>query len=259
MLYRPIQRRSRAAEWGRRFGGLALPVLVITIVGHRAFGMATDHAFALILVVVGLGAVAMLLSIVGAAIVWDKGWLGAGSATRGILYGLIAMLPAAYGAWGVYNYPRLADISTDVVDPPLYRNAAFVRVGRMNPVRPPSAEDLAKQRQAYPDIVTRRFTIGSDQLYAAARKVVEREGWRVTDEVAPKDETDRGRIEAVARTLVFAFEDDVVVRVYSEPTGSRIDLRSSSRWGEHDLGANARRIRDFFVELDAAVVEAYGQ
>ena len=43
------------------------------------------------------------------------------------------------------------------------------------------------------------------------------------------------------------------------PSGSRIDLRSSSRWGDHDLGANARRIRDFFTELDAAVVEAYGQ
>ena len=73
------------------------------------------------------------------------------------------------------------------------------------------------------------------------------------------DETDRARIEAVARTLLFGFADDVIVRIYSDPSGSRIDLRSSSRWGDHDLGANARRIRDFFTELDAAVVEAYGQ
>ena len=59
--------------------------------------------------------------------------------------------------------------------------------------------------------------------------------------------------------LVFGFEHDVVVRIYAEPQGSRIDLRSSSRWGEHDLGANARLIRDFFAELDTAVTEIYGQ
>ncbi|MBT9288400.1 DUF1499 domain-containing protein [Prosthecodimorpha staleyi] len=259
MLYRPIQRRSEAAEWGRRFGALSLPVLVLTILGHRFYGMSTEHAFALVAVSVGFGLLGILLSVVGIAVVWERGHLGGGSAVRGLIYGLIAMAPAGFGLWGVYTYPRFTDISTDIADPPLYRNAAFVRVGRFNTARPPDTETLARQRAAYPDIVTRRFTIGSDQLYLAARKVVERLGWRISEDLAPKDETDRARIEAVARTLLFGFEDDVVVRIYSDPSGSRIDLRSSSRWGDHDLGANARRIRDFFTELDAAVVEAYGQ
>ena len=259
MLYRPIRHRSQAADWGRRFGALALPVLLITIAGHRAFGMTTEHAVALVGVSAGLGALALLFSAAGAAVIWDRGDLGAGNATRGLIYGLLALVPAVYAGWGVYTYPRLADVSTDVVDPPLYGPAAFARVGRLNPVRPPSSEELARQRQAFPDIVTRRFTIASDQLYTASRKVVERAGWRLTEDVPPHDETDRARLEAVARSLVFGFEHDVVVRIYAEPQGSRIDLRSSSRWGEHDLGANARLIRDFFAELDTAVTEIYGQ
>ena len=55
MLYRPIQRRSEAAEWGRRFGALSLPVLVLTILGHRFYGMTTEHAFTLVAVSVGFG------------------------------------------------------------------------------------------------------------------------------------------------------------------------------------------------------------
>ena len=59
--------------------------------------------------------------------------------------------------------------------------------------------------------------------------------------MAPRE----GRIEAVARTLWFGFEDDVVIRVRATAAGSRIDMRSRSRVGVSDLGANAERIRRF--------------
>lgn len=259
MLYRPIQRRSRAADWGRRFGALALPILVMAIIGHRFFGLRTDHAFGLVVTAVLFGAVAFVLSAIGAAVVWERGYLGGGNAVRGLIYGFVAMIPAGFGAWAVYTYPRLSEVSTDVQDPPLYRQAFFTRVGRMNTARPPDPAELARQRQLLPDIVTRRFTISSDQLYGAAKKTAERAGWRIVEEIVPKDDTDRGVIEAVARTLVFGFEDDVVIRIYAEPNGSRIDIRSSSRWGDHDLGANVRRVRSFFRDLDTAVAETYGQ
>lgn len=258
MLYRPTKRRSRAADWGRRFGALALPVLILAILGHRFYGLRTDYAFGLVVASGALGTVAIVFSTIGAAVVWDRGHLGGGNAICGLFYGLIAALPALFGAWAVYTYPRLSDVTTDIADPPHYKAAAFARMGRMNSVRPPPPEERAKQRQAFPDIVTRRFQVGSDQLFAAAKKSVDRLGWRITDEVAPKDESDRGVIEAVAHTLVFAFEDDVVIRIYAEPNGARIDVRSSSRWGDHDLGANARRIRAFFVDLDLALNEALG-
>jgi uncharacterized protein (DUF1499 family) len=48
------------------------------------------------------------------------------------------------------------------------------------------------------------------------------------------------------------FTDDVVVRVAPTNSGSRIDLRSSSRYGRSDFGVNAERIRDYLTELRSA-------
>jgi uncharacterized protein (DUF1499 family) len=72
-------------------------------------------------------------------------------------------------------------------------------------------------------------------------------GW----EVAAADPA-TGRLEATATTPWFGFRDDVVVRVAPTPTGSRIDVRSVSRVGKSDLGANAKRIRSFLARLGHA-------
>jgi uncharacterized protein (DUF1499 family) len=58
-----------------------------------------------------------------------------------------------------------------------------------------------------------------------------------------------GRLEAISVSRVFRFIDDVVVRVRPEGSGSRIDMRSKSRVGKGDLGANAARIEDFMLAL----------
>jgi len=61
----------------------------------------------------------------------------------------------------------------------------------------------------------------------------------------PKD----GRIEATATTFWFGFKDDVVVRIRPQPAGSRVDIRSVSRVGRGDAGANALRIRKFLEKM----------
>jgi uncharacterized protein (DUF1499 family) len=48
------------------------------------------------------------------------------------------------------------------------------------------------------------------------------------------------------------FTDDIVVRVAPANSGTRIDLRSSSRYGRSDFGVNAKRIRDYLTALRAA-------
>ena len=58
-----------------------------------------------------------------------------------------------------------------------------------------------------------------------------------------------GRIEATATTRWFGFKDDVVVRIRPEGAGSRVDVRSMSRVGVSDLGANAARVREFLAKL----------
>jgi uncharacterized protein (DUF1499 family) len=56
-------------------------------------------------------------------------------------------------------------------------------------------------------------------------------------------------VEATDTTFWFGFKDDVVVRVRPEGEGSRIDVRSMSRVGVSDLGANAERVRKFLAKL----------
>ena len=58
-----------------------------------------------------------------------------------------------------------------------------------------------------------------------------------------------GRMEATDTTRWFGFKDDVVVRVRPEGAGSRVDVRSVSRVGRGDVGANAARIRAFLQAL----------
>lgn len=60
-------------------------------------------------------------------------------------------------------------------------------------------------------------------------------------------------LHAVARTPLFGFPDDVVVRLRPEGNRTRLDMRSASRTGLHDLGQNARRIRGFLAALDTAL------
>ncbi len=65
-------------------------------------------------------------------------------------------------------------------------------------------------------------------------------------------------LEATAKTLVFGFRDDVVIRMRATPEGTEVDMRSASEVGQHDLGQNARRIRAFFKALDGALLPEPG-
>lgn len=259
MVFRPPERRSLIAGWSRWLGAFSVPVLVIVTIAHRAGMMPTNQALVLVAAAFGFAAVALVLALVAAAFIWHDGRRGGRDAAIGAIWAVLALSPVVYLAVEWVDFPKVTDVSTDAVDPPLYREAAFLRAGRLASARPPSPEERARVHAAWPEIVTRRFSVGSDLLFFVTRRLVEEEGWLVTEMLQPTGDGERGRIEAVARTLIFGFEDDVVVRVLPEPSGSRIDLRSSIRWGSHDFGRNARRIRGFLDELDRRVVASYGR
>ena len=52
------------------------------------------------------------------------------------------------------------------------------------------------------------------------------------------------------------FRDDVMIRVTPIGQGTRLDMRSASRFGTHDLGANASRIRSLLEDIDDTVGSA---
>ena len=69
-------------------------------------------------------------------------------------------------------------------------------------------------------------------------------GW----EIIAQDEQ-AGTLEAVDTTTIMGFKDDIVIRISREGDSSIIDLRSVSRVGVSDLGANAKRIRAFKAQF----------
>ncbi len=58
-----------------------------------------------------------------------------------------------------------------------------------------------------------------------------------------------GHIEAMFESAVFGFKDEVIIRIEPSASGSVVDMRSSSRVGVSDLGANAKRIQNFLEAL----------
>src|SRR5258708_16317793 len=65
-----------------------------------------------------------------------------------------------------------------------------------------------------------------------------------------------GRIEAVARTPIMGFREYVSIRVTPDGDDSRVDIRSSSRYFESDLGSNAARVTRLIEDINTAAESA---
>lgn len=143
------------------------------------------------------------------------------------------------------SLPRIHDVSTDTLNPPEFIEIAPLRADAPNPVDYPGEEVARQQREAYPDILPLSTDIYPAIVFDHAVDTAEGMGWEIV--VA---DPDMGRIEATDTTTWFGFKDDVVIRVRSSEGGSVIDVRSKSRVGASDVGANAARIRRYLDALE---------
>ena len=103
-------------------------------------------------------------------------------------------------------------------------------------------ETPSKQRESYGDLAPIVLPLLPGEALVKARDTAEELGW----EILATDSAD-GRIEATETSTLFRFVDDIAIRIRANPEGggSTVDLRSTSRDGVSDLGANAERIRAF--------------
>ena len=176
---------------------------------------------------------------------------------RGNLGGLLAAVVIGLGTAAVpyllvqqaQSVPRIHDITTDTVDPPAFVAIAPLREDAPNPVEYPGEETAAQQREAYPDITTFQIDVYPAIVFEHALAAAESRGWELVD----ADENE-GRIEATDTTLWFGFKDDVVIRIRADNGGSIVDVRSKSRVGLSDVGANAARIRKYLDELESRLL-----
>jgi hypothetical protein len=240
-------RRSPAARAARFLGALSLPVLVLTGLGHR-FGMVPQEAvLALLVAGFGLAAAALVLAAAALVDIWSRGDEGAGDAFAGLLYAAPAAILLGLMLSALWAYPHLNNVATDTDDPPQFWSIEVPGPAAI----PPEQAEL--QHDAYPEIAARLYPLAIERVYDAAKTVVRQRGWEVTLDIPPAEPDSVAKVEAVARTLLFAFRDAVAVRIAGTEEGTRLDVRSASMMGEHDLGQNARRIQAFLDALDSAL------
>lgn len=144
--------------------------------------------------------------------------------------------------------PAIHDITSDTEDPPRFDAIVAVRADAPNPLDYRGPELAARQRAAYPDIQPLMVGRPRREVLELAGAVAEELGWQVV-----AVDADGGLLEATDTTFWFGFKDDVAVRLRSAAAGeTRVDVRSISRVGGGDLGANAARIRKFLERLEAS-------
>lgn len=120
----------------------------------------------------------------------------------------------------------------------LTRNVAETRL---------DADDPRLRGRAYPVPFARVWDAAVETALATPR-------WVMTG-----SDAGAGTIQAEARTLLWRFTDDVAIRISLDDKGlTRVDVRSSSRVGRADLGANARRVARFLHALDRRLASPAG-
>jgi uncharacterized protein (DUF1499 family) len=176
-----------------------------------------------------------------------------GERRRGFVAAFLAITIGVAAAWMPLDWflraqrlPELNDISTDISNPPPLVVTNQLRRGAPNPPTYPGASAGVLQRAAYPDIVPVVLPVPPAEAFKRVDRVALDMDWDVVAR-APAE----GRLEAIATSAWFGFNDDIVVRIKPDGNGSRIDIRSKSRVGESDLGVNARRLREFIARLKA--------
>ena len=162
----------------------------------------------------------------------------------GIAYGMSVRATAD-------RLPFIHDITTDTQDPPVFGEAVVAARGAdANTLDYVGKRDAREdklvsvlQTRDYPEIrplVTER---SPEVAYARAKDVARDLGWEIVEENPVE-----GRFDATATTFWYGFKDDVAVRVRpGAGGGSVVDVRSVSRVGASDLGANAERVGAFLA------------
>jgi len=173
------------------------------------------------------------------------------SSNKAIFFALASIILAVFVAgipWQMkqraQHVPPIHDITTDTENPPAFVAILPLRVNAPNSVGYKGTEVAAQQKKAYPDLQPLTVSAPPDVAFQRALRAARDAGWDIVD-----SRPDQGRIEATDTTLWFGFKDDIVVRVTSQDSASRIDIRSVSRVGKSDVGTNATRIRNYLLKI----------
>lgn len=230
--------------WLKRLAVASILGFPIAVVGTR-FNV-FDFKLGMLIVAASL-LLALIIFLVGGFLsIKQKGSYPASAknAFVAMLISLVPLIGIGSVLVGARDVPKIHNISTDVMDPPSFIKIAEIRTDEHNPLAY-KVDDLAElQLAAYPDVKTLTVNMSREAAIDRALLVIEELGWELVDE-----NREMSILEASETTALWGFIDDIVIRFRSNQTDDQItiDLRSVSRVGQSDLGANAKRIESFIA------------
>ena len=234
------------ARWVLRLAVSGAVLVVVAPVLHRVGVLPLGPALLAVPLGIVLSLVALLLSVIvlvgGRPTPTGRG-LVVGAAVASAVTGLLPVILALPGL----RAPAIHDITTDTSTPPQFDAIVPLRADAPNSLEYGGADIATMQGEGYPDLDTLIVDVPPEQLVDQARDVATAMGWEIV-----AVDRQAGRIEASDTTFWFGFTDDIVLRARAVAGGTEVDVRSVSRVGVSDLGANAKRIQNFLERLAAA-------
>ena len=248
---------SSLATWARNLAVFSVVAVLVSILIVRFGFLEVKPALATFFGALACAVLSILTGFAAFVAIWQNGSRGM---SRILLAFLIDAAVLAYPAYLGVQYrklPRIHDITTDPIDPPRFEALARLRTGEgTNTAVYAGLYSAEQQRLAYPDIETVELEVPVQRAYEVTLALVNKRKWLVIDERAPQPPRRIGRIEAVARTPIMGFREDVSIRITPDAEGSRVDIRSSSRYFESDLGSNAARVSRLIEDINSAADSA---
>ncbi len=278
----------QSAGWRGKFAGFALGLSIFSILWFAIAAVGTKLGFwtwqvglgqmtigwgpLLLMAAAGVSVLAVIIALIKAprkqALMLAMGAL----LISGLAFGRVAAFGGQAG-----RLPPLHDIQTDWSDPirpsdtlsyaressgalnamqddPLIAEDANARWPGMGGRRVAEVQEEAEfdpsihkspKATPYPLIAPLITAKTPEAAFVAAEETVKARGWTVVLSIPSE-----GRIEATEESFWFGFKDDVIIRVRTDAAGARIDVRSTSRVGLSDLGANSKRIRNLLDEIE---------
>lgn len=240
---------SRLAIWARRVAVFSLAVAALAIMIERADLLEIVPVLVTFGAALALAVLAILFAFASFVILWNDGGPGFAQAITAVLIGAGLLGYPAYLAYVGYRLPAIKDITTDPIDPPRFEVVARLRPP--NSSLYPGLATAELQKETWPDIEPLLVAVSPKAAFDGAVAVITKRKWRVVDSRPPLPNRE-GHIEAIARTPIMGFRDDVVVRIRPTREGAKVDIRSASRYGVSDFGANATRVLALLDDIDDA-------
>ena len=235
----PRSRLGRVSTWLGRLAVLA--VLVGPALAHFEL-VAPLTGF----VMFGAGLLLAVLCLLFGLVALAVGPAGTRGATGGgMLPGLLVILAVFVASGAGQSVPSINDITTDTANPPSFVHAGTLPENAGRNMAYPGEEFALQQREGYGEIAPAQLALPPDETFrrvaAAARSM---DGWVIT-----REDPSARAVEGYDTTWLFRFKDDFVIEVRDANGQSVVQMRSKSRNGKGDVGANAKRIRTFLGGL----------